>query len=349
MVKTPYRAPSPQPPAKGISYRQSGVDVEGAGAWLARMRPLIRTTSRAGILADRGQFGGLFRFSPNGMREPVLVASTDGVGTKLKLAQLTGRHEAIGIDAVAMNVNDILVYGARPLFFLDYLAVGRLQPAVMSALLRGIVDGCRQAGCALLGGETAEMPGVYGPGEYDVAGFCVGVVDRAKLIDGSRVRAGDAVVGLASSGVHANGFSLVRAAFSRAELKRRARELLRPTRIYVKPVLAALRTVPIAAMAHITGGGLARRLPGLTARRPGLRVQVRPASWPVPRIFTDIQHAGRISDKEMARTFNIGIGMALVCRPADAARLIAIMRRAGVEAWTIGIIERAPRTARNHQ
>ena len=323
-----------------VTYKRAGVDVEGADAWLSRMRPLIKTTSRAGILADRGQFGGLFKFAPNGMREPVLVASTDGVGTKLKLAQLAGRHEAIGIDAVAMNVNDILVYGARPLFFLDYLAVGRLRPAVMSALLRGIVDGCRQADCALLGGETAEMPGVYRPGEYDVAGFCVGVVDRAKLIDGSSVRAGDAVVGLASSGVHANGFSLVRAAFPRAELRRRAGELLRPTRIYVKPVLAALRAVPISAMAHITGGGLARRLPGLTARRPGLRVRVDGGSWPVPPIFTAIQRAGRVPAREMYRTFNMGIGMALVCRPADAARLIGIMRRAGVRAWTIGAIER---------
>ena len=323
-----------------VTYKRAGVDVEGADAWLARMRPLIKTTPRSGILADRGQFGGLFRFAPKGMRAPVLVASTDGVGTKLKLAQAMGRHAGIGVDAVAMNVNDILVYGAQPLFFLDYLAVGRLQPKVMSALLRGIVDGCRQAGCALLGGETAEMPGVYGPGEYDVAGFCVGVVDRAKLIDGSDVRAGDAVIGLASTGVHANGFSLVRAAFSRAELRRRANELLRPTRIYVKPVLAALRTVPIAAMAHITGGGLARRLPGLVARRPGLRVRLTPGSWPRPAIFAAIQRAGRLSDREMARTFNMGIGMALVCRPAAAARLSGILRRTGVPAWTIGAIER---------
>jgi len=239
-----------------------------------------------------------------------------------------------------MNTNDVLVYGATPLFFLDYLAVGRIQRPLMSALLRGIVRGCRESGCALLGGETAEMPGVYRNGEYDAAGFCVGVVERARLIDGSQVRAGDAVVGLASSGVHANGFSLVRKVFSTAELRRRARTLLTPTRIYVKPVLAALRTVPIRAIAHVTGGGLARRLPSLVSARAGLTVRVQPGSWSVPVIFRDIQRAGRISDEEMARTFNLGIGMVLVCRPGDQEGLKSLMCRAGVPAWSIGTIER---------
>ena len=227
--------------AVAVTYRQSGVDVEGANAWLSRMRPLIRSTHGAGVLADRGRFAGLFRLAGLRLRDPVLVASTDGVGTKLKVAQLTRSHEAIGVDVVAMNTNDVLVYGARPLFFLDYIAVGRLQPALMSSLLRGIVLGCRRSGCALLGGETAEMPGVYRRGEYDVAGFCVGVVERVQLIDGSRVRAGDAVVGLASSGVHANGFSLVRRVFTPAQLSRLRRPLLAPTRIYVKPVLRVMR------------------------------------------------------------------------------------------------------------
>ena len=314
------------------------MDVEGVEAWLRRMRPMMRSTWRNGLLPDRGQFAGLFRLKPLKLRDPVLVASTDGVGTKLKVAQLVNAHEGIGIDAVAMNTNDVLVYGARPLFFLDYLAIGAIQPAVMSAVLRGIVRGCRLSGCTLLGGETAEMPGVYGPGEYDVAGFCVGAVERRRLIDGSAVRAGDAIVGLASSGVHANGFSLVRRALSRAQLRRFARQLLMPTRIYVQPVLQALRRLPVAAIAHVTGGGIARRIPSLVARRPGLRAELFEGSWPVPKIFTVIQEAGRIRTAEMRSTFNMGIGMALVCRSRDARRLIGLMRRTGVPAWTIGTI-----------
>ena len=326
--------------AAGVTYRQAGVDIEEADGWLSRMRPIIRSTSRAGVLPDRGQFAGLFRLADMRLRDPILVASTDGVGTKLKLAQLTGDHEGIGIDAVAMNTNDVLVYGAAPLFFLDYLAVGRMQPALMSQLLRGVAKGCRLSGCALLGGETAEMPGVYQTGEYDIAGFCVGAVERRKLLDGSRVRAGDAIVGLGSSGVHANGFSLVRRALSGAQLRRHAKALLEPTRIYVQPVLQALRTIPIAAMAHVTGGGIARRIPSLVARRPGLRAELRTGSWPVPKIFTIIQEAGGITLPEMRATFNMGIGMALVCRRGDAARLIRLMRRARVPAWPIGHIER---------
>lgn len=323
-----------------VTYREAGVDVEGADAWLARMRPLIRSTQRPGVLADRGQFAGLFRLAALRMRDPVLVASTDGVGTKLKLAQLVGSHESIGVDAVAMNTNDVLVYGAQPLFFLDYIAAGRLQPSLMSGLLRGIVKGCRLSGCALLGGETAEMPGVYRIGEYDVAGFCVGVVERAELIDGSRVREGDVIVGLASSGVHANGFSLVRRVFTRSELKRFARQFLMPTRIYVRPVLQALRSVPIHAIAHVTGGGLARRIPGLVAGHPRLRAGLRPGSWPVPLIFTAIQRAGELGADEMMRTFNMGIGMALVCPRRDADRLVRLMRRDRIAAWPIGTIER---------
>jgi phosphoribosylformylglycinamidine cyclo-ligase len=323
-----------------VTYRSAGVDIEGADAWLARMAPLIRTTRRPEVLADRGQFAGLFRLAAGRYRDPVLVASTDGAGTKLTLAASPAGYEAIGVDVVAMNVNDVLAYGAQPLFFLDYLAVGRLQPALMSGLVRGLVRGCRESGCALLGGETAEMPGVYRRGEYDVAGFCVGVVERARLLDGSAVRAGDAVVGLASSGVHANGFSLVRRALTPAQRERLSRRLLVPTRIYVKPVLAALRAVRVHAIAHVTGGGLSRRLPGLAARRPGLRVGWLPGGWPVPAIFRIIQRAGRLSDREMARTFNMGIGMALAVPDADAGRLIGLMRRAGIAAWRIGTIER---------
>ena len=326
-----------------ITYRSSGVDIEAADGWLSRMRPLIRTTRRAGLLPDRGQFAGLFHLAGARLKDPVLVASTDGVGTKLVLAQRFGAHDVVGVDVVAMNTNDVLVYGAEPLFFLDYLAVGRLQPAFMSRLLRGVVDGCRQSGCALLGGETAEMPGVYAPGTYDVAGFCVGIVERAKLLDGSRVRAGDVIVGLASSGVHANGFSLVRRVFTDAQLARWHRQLLVTTRIYVKPVLQALRSCRIHAMAHVTGGGLSRRLPSLVARRPGLRTRLITRRWPMPPIFDMIQRAGKVSHEEMMRTFNMGIGMALACPPREAARLVQIMRRAGVPAWLIGTIERTER------
>lgn len=324
-----------------LTYRRAGVNIAAADGWLKRMAPLIRATRRPEVLPDRGQFAGLFRLPAGRWREPVLVASTDGVGTKLKVAQLAGRHEGIGIDAVAMNVNDILVYGAEPLFFLDYLAVGRMQPALMTTLLRGVAEGCRHSGCALLGGETAEMPGVYGSGEYDLAGFCVGVVERRRLLNGSLVRAGDRIVGLASSGVHANGFSLIRRVFTDAQLRRLAGTLLTPTRLYVRPVLQALRRLPIHAIAHVTGGGLERRIPSLVAGRPELRARLRPKSWPVPKIFATIQRAGALTTPEMLSTFNMGIGMALVCPSRAEARLLHQLRRAGVPAWSIGVIERA--------
>ena len=322
------------------AYREAGVNIAAADGWLARMRPLIRSTGRPEVLRDRGQFAGLFRMPEGRWKAPVLVASTDGVGTKLNVAQLVNRHEAIGIDAVAMNVNDVLVFGAEPLFFLDYLAVGSMQPALMSALLKGVAEGCRQSGCALLGGETAEMPGVYRRGEYDIAGFCVAGVSRERLIDGSKVRAGDVIVGLASSGTHANGFSLIRKALSPAALKRHSRALLAPTRIYVRPVLDALKTVPIHAIAHVTGGGMARRIPGLTASKRGLAARLISGSWPVPEIFGIIQRAGRIPAGDMMATFNMGIGMALVCAPSDSRRLQQRLSRSGVPSGIIGTIER---------
>jgi len=321
------------------TYRKAGVDIEAADRWLSRMGPLIRSTHGPEVLPDRGQFAGLFRLPARRFRDPVLVSSTDGVGTKLMLARSPQDHAVIGLDAVAMNVNDIIVYGAQPIFFLDYVAVGRLRPRLLSALLRGIAQGCKQSGCALLGGETAEMPGVYGGDDYDVAGFCVGVVERRRLVDGSRVRAGDAIVGLASSGVHANGFSLIRRAFGPSALRRWHRMLMVPTRIYVKPVLAALARARVTAIAHVTGGGLARRLPSLTASARGLRVGWVPGSWPIPTIFEHIQRAGRIGAEEMAHTFNMGIGMALACRPQDAGTVILGLRRGGCPAWLIGRIE----------
>ena len=342
------------------TYRAAGVDIEGANGWLAKMRPLIRSTRRSEVLPDRGQFAGLFRFAASRWRDPILVASTDGAGTKLKVAQLAepaersdgrqagrgpgakrwiGAYEAIGVDVVAMNVNDVVTYGAEPLFFLDYLAIGKLQPALMSALLKGIVRGCRESGCALLGGETAEMPGVYEPGEYDVAGFCVGVVERSKLIDGSAVRKGDIIVGVASSGVHANGFSLVRRVLTEAQVIRLARRLLIPTRIYVKPILRALRQARVHGIAHVTGGGLAHRLPSLVSTHRGLRACLAPKSWPIPAIFRTIQATGGISMDEMMATFNMGVGMVLACPAADAKRLVRLMHDEGMPAWPIGTIE----------
>jgi len=321
------------------TYKRAGVDIAAADHAIAKLAPIIRATHGPEVLPDRGQFAALFRFAARRYRDPILVSSTDGVGTKLKLAQQCGAHEGIGVDVVAMNANDVLVYGAQPLFFLDYVAMGRISPRILSALIRGIARGCAMSGCALVGGETAEMPGVHEPQEYDVAGFCVGVVERARLIDGSRVRAGDAVVGLASSGVHANGFSLVRAVFSPAQLKRFKRQLLAPTRIYVKPVLAVLSRYTISAAAHITGGGLARRIPSLAAARTGLTAEWTPGRWPVPNIFQEIQRAGAIQTEEMYRTFNMGIGMALACRPREAHAIVQLLARRGVPAWIIGRIE----------
>ena len=324
-----------------VTYRSSGVDIARADRLLHRLKPTIRATHGAQVLPDAGQFAGLFRLGGLGLRDPVLVASADGAGTKLRLAQLIGRHTSIGVDVVAMNVNELIVYGAKPLFFLDYIAMGKLAPAVYGQLLRGMAKGCRQAECALLGGETAEMPGLYAAGEYDVAGFCVGVVERRRIVDGSQVRAGDAVVGVASSGVHANGFSLVRSVFTEAQLRRRAASLLRPTRIYVAPVLEAVRRGLVTGLAHVTGGGLARRLPSLVGRRRALRVVWRKKAWPMPRIFAQIQAAGSVATDEMYRTFNMGIGMAAACRASSAVRLIKLYASFGYSAWVIGSIERS--------
>ena len=330
-----------------VTYREAGVDIESADRLLSKLKPLIRSTHGPDVLPDLGQFAGLFRVPRAGMRDPVLVSSTDGVGTKRRLAQLVDEHAAIGVDVVAMNTNDVLAYGAQPLFFLDYIAMGTLNPRIFNELVQGMVRGCRESGCALLGGETAEMPGVYERDEYDVAGFCVGVVDRAKIIDGSQVRVGDVVIGLASSGVHANGFSLVRKVLSVAELTRLKRELLAPTRIYVKPVLGLVRRGVITGVAHVTGGGLARRLPSLAAKHRTLAVRWTPGRWPVPKIFNRIQEAGRISDDEMAATFNMGVGMALTCRARDAVRVLSSIRRAGIGAWSVGTIERRVKSERS--
>ena len=335
-----------------LTYRAAGVDIRAGDEAVRRLRPLARSTHRPEVLGDLGAFAGFFRV-PLGYRDPVFLASTDGVGSKLKLAFLTGRHDTVGIDLVAMSVNDLLVHGAEPLIFLDYIGIGRLRPRVVEAIVRGVATGCRAAGCALLGGETAELPDFYPPGEYDLAGFAVGVVERRGLIDGRAVRPGDVVLGLASTGLHSNGFSLARRViFDRLRLGVRDRvpalgqrvgaALLAPTRIYVRPVRALLRAgVPIHAMAHVTGGGLTENLPRVLPR--GCRAVIRPAAWPVPPIFDLIRAGGAIAEAEMRRVFNMGIGFVCVVPPAHAAAVRRRLIRAGVPTWEIGEIRRGAR------
>jgi phosphoribosylformylglycinamidine cyclo-ligase len=305
-----------------------------------QIKPLLRRSFRPEVLKDIGSFGSFFRFPKGKFRDPVLVSSADGVGTKLKIAILAGKHDTIGIDAVGMNVNDILCTGAEPLFFLDYVAFSSVDEGVLSHIIKGINDGCVQSGCSLIGGETAQMPGMYAKGEYDIAGFCVGAVDRKAIIDGSLITAGDAVIGLESSGLHSNGFSLVRNVLTVNELKRMSKELLKPTRIYVKPVLALLsgkrsRSGPaIKGISHITGGAfydkIARILPD------NVDVRINKGAWPIPEIFRLIQNKGAIDDKEMFHTLNMGIGLVLIVRPSAVQSIRAALAASKVRSWVIG-------------
>ena len=334
-----------------LTYKAAGVDIDAGEEAVRRLAPLVRHTYRPEVLGDIGAFAGFFRL-PRRYRDPVLVASTDGVGSKLKLAFLTGRHDTVGIDLVAMSVTDLLVHGAEPLIFLDYIGIGRLRPRVVAAIVRGIAAGCRQAGCALIGGETAELPDFYAPGEYDLAGFAVGVVERRRLVDGRAVRPGDVLLGLASTGLHSNGFSLVRKLlFERRRLRVSDRlpglgvlgsALLTPTRIYVKPVLGLLRAgVPVHAMAHVTGGGLTGNLPRVLP--PGLEAVVRRGAWPVPPVFDCLREVGGIAEAEMFRVFNMGIGFVCVVPPARAAGARLLLEAADVPTREIGVIRRGPR------
>jgi phosphoribosylformylglycinamidine cyclo-ligase len=303
------------------TYRQAGVDIDAGDELVERIKPHVRRTFRPEVIGDLGGFGGLFAM-PKGYQDPVLVSGTDGVGTKLKVAFLTGRHDTVGIDLVAMCVNDIVVSGAEPLFFLDYFASGKLDVRVGEAVVKGIADGCKQAGCALIGGETAELPGFYAEGEYDLAGFAVGVVERSRILDGKRIQPGDRVIGLLSSGLHSNGYSLARKvlleelALPLAEV---ADDLLRPTRIYVKSVLAAKKTGDLRGAAHITGGGLVENPPRIL--RDGLVMRLDESKWPRPAIFEKI--ARKVDHAEMRRTFNMGIGMVLVAPPSDVPAIVA--------------------------
>ena len=322
----------------GLTYKDAGVDIDKADSFIRRIRPLLAKTGRPEVLGQAGGFSGLFQPRLGRMREPVLVASTDGVGTKLLVAEACGRFDTVGIDLVAMSVNDVLVTGAEPLFFLDYIACGRLDEGKLVSLMKGISRGCREAGCALLGGETAELPGMYPGGEFDLAGFCVGVVDRTRIVDGSTCRTGDALIGLASSGLHSNDFSLARRVFSGKELKSDlGRTLLRPTRIYVRAVRELQRSVRIKAMAHITGGGFPDNIPRVIPEHLG--AVIRRGTWTVPRIFTQVKTRGKVADAEMFRTFNMGIGLVLVVGKRSAERALKILQDSGQRAWIIGGLE----------
>ncbi|MDF3009371.1 MAG: purM [Burkholderiales bacterium] len=319
---------------EAISYRDAGVDIDAGDALVEAIKPLAKRTLRAEVLAGIGGFGALCGL-PKKYREPVLVSGTDGVGTKLKLAFSLARHDTIGIDLVAMSANDVLVQGAEPLFFLDYFACGKLQVDVAAEVVKGIARGCELAGCALIGGETAEMPGMYPRGEYDLAGFCVGVVERSRILDGRAIRPGDAILGLASSGAHSNGYSLIRKILERGA--KPPFDLLEPTRIYVKSVLALLDALPVKGLAHITGGGITGNVPRILPK--GTRARIRKAAWPRPELFQWLQREGNVAEDEMVRVFNCGIGMAVVLAPADAEPAARALRAAGETVYEIGSIE----------
>ena len=330
-----------------LSYRDAGVDIDAGDALVERIKPFAKRTMRSEVLAGIGGFGALVEIGKR-FREPVLVAGTDGVGTKLMLAFEMQRHDTIGIDLVAMSVNDILVQGAEPLFFLDYFACGKLDVAVAADVIAGIAHGCEQAGCALIGGETAEMPGMYRVGEYDLAGFAVGVVEKSAVIDGHTIAPGDVVLGLASSGPHSNGYSLIRRIVSTVAADLHAPfgsgtlgdALLTSTRIYVKPLLALLRALPVKGMAHITGGGLTGNVPRMLP--PGTRARLESAQWPRPPIFDWLQSNGRVADAEMHRVFNCGIGMVIIVAPEHAEPAQRLLADAGEAVYPIGRIDARP-------
>ena len=321
---------------KGLSYKKSGVDIDKANDFIESIKPYARTTRRPEVVAGIGGFGALCGLPSKNYKEPLLVSTTDGVGTKLKVAQLTGRYEGLGVDLVGMNVNDVLTLGAEPLFFLDYFAIGKLEPKMMRDVLRGVAKGCKDAGCALIGGETAEMPGVYSRGDFDIAGFCVGVVDRKKVIDGKKAAAGQAIIGIASSGVHSNGFSFVRKALKPEFILQHAEEIMKPTRIYVKPILSLLEKEPVYSMVHITGGGFFDNIPRVLPKGCGANIQL--GTWPVPRVFRWLQESSKASATEMYRTFNMGIGFMLVTPKERAFKVISHLNKSGEHAWVIGEI-----------
>ena len=333
---------------KSLSYRDAGVDIDAGDALVEAIKPAVARTRRPGVLAGLGGFGGLFEIPPGRYREPVLVSGTDGVGTKLKLAIELNRHDTIGIDLVAMCVNDVLVLGAEPLFFLDYYATGRLDTQVAGRVIAGIAEGCVQAGCALIGGETAEMPGMYAKHDYDLAGFCVGVVEKSNIIDGSQVRVNDTLIGVASSGPHSNGYSLIRKILETRKTgldqpidgSTLGEALLAPTRIYVRSIHSLLAEIPVHALAHITGGGLPGNVPRVLPT--DTRAVIDGRAWKRPAIFEWLQAGGNVENDEMYRTFNCGIGMVLAVAPKDAERALLLLAHAGETAVIIGRVEAHP-------
>lgn len=337
------------------AYKQAGVDIAAGNEAVERMKKHVKRTFRPEVMTDLGGFGALFKLNTGKYQKPVLVSGTDGVGTKLKIAFLMDKHDTIGIDAVAMCVNDVVVQGAEPLFFLDYLACDKVVPEKIEAIVKGIADGCAQAGCSLIGGETAEMPGMYAEGEYDIAGFTVGVADEDKLITGKSVTAGDVLIGLPSSGVHSNGFSLVRKVLLAdhgmkleqqvEELgKTLGEELLTPTRIYVKTVLALMERFEIKAMAHITGGGFTENIPRVLPK--GAQAVIEYGSWPILPIFSLVERLGRVSQPDMFRTFNMGIGMVLAVKQNEAEAVMSALNEMGESAYRIGTVEAGERKVR---
>lgn len=330
--------------SQSLSYRDAGVDIDAGDSLVEKIKPFAKRTMRPEVLGDLGGFGALVEISKK-YRQPVLVSGTDGVGTKLKLAFEWDQHDTVGIDLVAMSVNDILVQGAEPLFFLDYFACGKLDVERAAAVIKGIASGCEQSGCALIGGETAEMPGMYPDGEYDLAGFAVGVVEKEQVINGRSIAAGDIVLGLASNGIHSNGYSLVRKIIERARPELDApfadgqtlrQAIIAPTRLYVKPILAALKQFTIKGMAHITGGGISENVPRILPDNTVAAIDTQ--SWPLPKLFQWLQQAGQVDSQEMYRTFNCGIGMVLVVNAADAAAVQQFLQQQGETVYEIGVI-----------
>ena len=328
------------------SYKQAGVDVTAGYRSVELMKEAVKSTYNKNVISDLGGFGGLFALNEKEIKEPILVSGTDGVGTKLKLAFLMNKHDTIGQDCVAMCVNDIICCGAKPLFFLDYMALGKNIPEVVATIVKGVTDGCKMAGCSLVGGETAEMPGFYQQGEYDLAGFCVGVVEKEKILNNKTIEVGDKVIGIASSGVHSNGFSLVRKIFNINEetVKEYKEELgmtlgealLTPTKIYVKAILELLQNVEVKGISHITGGGFYENMPRML--RDNISIEIKKDSYPVPPIFKLIQKTGNIEERDMYNTFNMGIGMAVIVKKEEAQKAIEILEKQGEKAYEIGEI-----------
>lgn len=320
---------------KQLTYKDSGVDIAKADAFVAAIKGLVGSTRKPGVMDRTRAFGSLFAL-PKGYREPVLVASTDGVGTKLLIANHVGRHDTVGIDLVAMNVNDVLCVGAKPLFFLDYVACGKVDKKILVEVMKGIAEGCRQADCALVGGETAEMPGMYHHGDYDLAGFTVGVVEKARIIDGAKIMPGDAVIGLPSSGVHSNGYSMVRKVFTPAEQKKYARLIMEPTRIYVRNILPLVKKFDIHGMAHNTGGAFYEKLTKCLPDHCGLAIHK--GTWPLPEIFKLITQKADIAERELYRTFNMGIGFMVIVKAKDINAVQSALKKTGMPSYLIGAV-----------